>query len=310
MMLLILLFLTAALLLGGSYYAYRIAFYNPKAGRDQVKKIPDPQYDPYRPEMRRIYQQLKDRPYEAVSIRSREGLKLTGRYYHVKDGAPLDLCFHGYRSHPYTDFSGGSELSFRMGHNVLLVDQRAHGGSDGRTISFGIRERWDLLCWTEYAVERFGPEVPILLYGVSMGGATVLMAADLELPENVKGIVADCPFVSPIDIILDVGRKTMPNLPSGLIRPFAIWGARIYGGFDLTETDAVQAVAGAKVPILILHGEDDRYVPCEMSDIVSANPALVERHTFPGAAHGISYLTDTPRYHRLVKDFVSRVLHN
>lgn len=309
MIIVLLLLLSAAVLLGGTYYAYYIAFYSPMAGRDQVRKIKDPQYDPYRPEMSRIYRQLNDRPFERVFITSHDGLTLSGRYYHVSDGAPLDLCFHGYRSHPLTDFSGGSELSFQMGHNVLLVDQRAHGKSNGRTISFGIQERRDLLYWVDYAVERFGADVKIMLYGVSMGGATVLMASELDLPENVRGIVADCPFVSPIDIILNVGKKTMPSFPSCLIRPFAIWGARIYGGFDLTETDARQAVAHTKVPILIIHGEDDRYVPCEMSDLVSINPDMVERHTFPGAAHGISYLADTPRYQKIVKNFIARVLH-
>lgn len=308
-MIVILLFiLAAAVLLGGSYYAYRIAFYSPRAGRDQVRKIKDPQYDPYREEMGRIYRQLNDRPFERVFITSRDGLTLSGRYYHVKDGAPLDIGFHGYRSHPLTDFSGGSELSFQMGHNVLLIDQRSHGQSGGSTITFGIRERHDLLCWVDYAVERLGPEAEILLYGVSMGGATVLMASEFDLPKNVKGIIADCPFASPIDIILEVGRKTMPFFPSRLIRPFAILGARIYGGFDLLETDARRAVEKAKIPILILHGEDDRYVPCEMSDLVSINPGMVERHTFPGAAHGISYLADTPRYHKIVKSFVFKVL--
>ncbi|MBR7148923.1 MAG: alpha/beta fold hydrolase [Firmicutes bacterium] len=258
--------------------------------------------------MARIFHQLNDRPCEFVTIESRDGLKLSGRYYHVKDGAPLDIGFHGYRSNPITDFSGGTELSFQMGHNVLLVDERAHGRSDGNTIGFGILERQDLLEWVNYAISRFGDDVKILLYGVSMGGATVLMASALDLPENVKGIIADCPFASPIEIILDVGRKTMPWLPSWLVKPFAILGARIYGGFDLLETDASQEVAVSKVPILIIHGEDDRYVPCEMSNLVSANPQLVERHTFPGAAHGISYLADTPRYHRIVKEFIAKVM--
>lgn len=298
----------ATVMLGGAYYAYRIAFFSPKKDRDRVPSPKEAQYDPYREEMKRIYHQLHDRPCEMVSIVSHDGLKLSGRYYHVKDGAPLDICFHGYRSHAFTDFSGGSELSFQMGHNVLLVDQRAHGKSGGRTISFGLQERHDLLSWVNYAVERFGEEVQILLYGVSMGGATVLMASELDLPGNVKGIIADCPFASPIDIILDVGKKTSLPFPGWMIRRFAIWGAKIYGGFDLTETDAVKAVKHTRVPILIIHGEDDRYVPCEMSDIVSANPELVQRHTFPGAAHGISYLVDTPRYHAIVKEFVQKVL--
>lgn len=306
-MLVILLCLITIVTLAGSYYAYRIAFYSSPKNRDQVVKPKDPQYDPYREEMRRIFHQLNNRPCEFVSITSHDGLKLSGRYYHVKDGAPLDIGFHGYRSHPITDFSGGTELSFEMGHNVLLIDERAHGKSEGNTITFGIRERLDLLEWVNFAVSRFGKDVSILLYGVSMGGATVLMASNLNLPKNVKGIIADCPFAMPLDVILYVGKGT--SFPTWLIKPFALLAAKIYGDFDLLETDAVQAVKNAKVPILILHGEDDRYVPCYMSEAVAqANPNMVQRHTFPGAAHGISYLVDTPRYHKIVKNFVRQIL--
>ena len=297
----------AIIILVGSYYAYRIAFYSPSRERDQVVKPQNPQYDPYRPEMRRIYRQLQERPCEFVNIRSKDGLCLSGRYYHEKDGAPLDLCFHGYRSHAFTDFSGGAELSLAMKHNLLLVDQRAHGKSEGRTIGFGVLERQDVLCWVDYAVQRFGSDVQIILYGVSMGGATVLMASGLNLPENVKGIVADCPFVKPLDIILFVGQSTA--FPQKLIKPFALLGARIYGGFDLLETDAVRAVSQTQVPILIIHGEADKYVPCAMSaEAEQANPSLVTRYTFPDAPHGISYLLDTPRYHKIVKDFLQKVL--
>ena len=306
-MLILLLCIFTIILLAGSYYAYRIAFYASPKGRDQVINPKDPQYDPYRAEMKRIYHQLNDRSYERVSIFTNDGLTLSGRYYHIKDGAPLDIGFHGYRSHPVTDFSGGSELSFQMEHNLLLVDQRAHGQSDGRTISFGILERQDLLCWVDYAIQRFGMDVNIFLYGVSMGGATVLMASELNLPSNVKGIIADCPYDNPIDVILHVGKST--PFPQALIKPFAILGAKIYGGFDLLETTAAQAVKNARVPILIIHGEADTYVPCHMSEAAAnANPAMVHRHTFPDAPHGISYLTDTPRYHKIVNAFIRGIL--
>lgn len=306
-MFVILLCLITLVLLIGSYYAYRIAFYSPPKGRDQVVKPKSSQYDPYREEMRRLYHQLNDRPWEHVTILSHDGLKLSGRYYHVKDGAPLDIGFHGYRSHPLTDFSGGTELSFQLGHNVLLVDERAHGRSEGSTISFGILERQDVFSWVNYAIERFGHDVTILIYGVSMGGATVLMASDLDWPANVKGIIADCPYAKPLDVIMHVGRNT--SFPNWLIKPFACLGARIWGGFDLLDTDAVEAVKNAKIPILIIHGEDDRYVPCEMSESVArANPQMVKRFTFHGAAHGISYLVDTPRYQQIVKDFLREVI--
>ena len=308
MFLFIILCIVIAILLGGAYYAYRVAFFSPLKGRGEVKPITNPNYDPYREEMRRIYRILKDRPFDTVTVTSFDGLTLSGRYYHVKDGAPLDIGFHGYHSSPVVDFSGGSELSFEFQHNLLLVDQRAHGNSEGRTICFGLKERYDLVTWVNYAINRFGKDTQILLYGVSMGATTVLMASGLDLPHNVKGIVADCPFANPMEIIQHVGND-MP-IPNWLIRPFVILGARIFGGFDVTETDAVEAVKHTNVPILIIHGEADGFVPCSMSAAVEqANPKMVQRHTIPGAEHGISYLVDRNTYRQLVTEFTKKVLN-
>lgn len=307
MVLIPLLCILILLLLAVGWYAYKIAFYSPKKAHQQPPPpLEGTAFEPYREEIVRLYRQIRDRECEMVRITAFDGLTLSGRYYHVKDGAPLDIGFHGYRSSAFSDFAGGSEMSFAMGHNLLLVDQRAHGLSDGRTISFGIKERLDVLSWSKYAVDRFGPDVTIFLYGVSMGASTVLMAADLDLPDQVKAIVADCPYTSALDVILHVG-KTNP-LPQWLIRIAAIVGAAVYGGFDLLETDAARAVAGAKVPILIIHGEGDSFVPCAMSEAPAlANSALVRRITFPGADHALSYLTDAERYRRIVEKFLASV---
>jgi len=299
--------LVLAVIFGGAYYAYRIPFYSPCKDRDKAPRLEGPQYEPLRADISRLYHQLKDRPCEYVTIRSQDGLILHGRYFHNADGAPLDIGFHGYRSSWVTDFAGGSEMSFQSGHNLLLIDQRAHGKSGGRTITFGIKERQDLLCWVNYAVDRFGSDIKILLYGVSMGAATVLMASELDLPENIRGIIADCPYSSPLDIILTVGKQI--GYPPKLIRPFVIMGAKVYGGFDVQETSAEKAVKHSNVPILIIHGEADSFVPQEMSWIVQeANPDMVERHTFPGAEHALSYLIDTPRYQKIVMEFLRKVL--
>ena len=302
MILYVLAILALAVIFGGGYYAYREAFYHSYKDRQKPPSIAGHQYDPYREELKRLFWQLQGRPCEFVSIQSHDGLTLSGRYYHVRDGAPVDIAFHGYRSSPMTDFAGGSEMSLDMGHNLILVDQRAHGKSEGRTIGFGIQERRDCLRWVEYVVERFGSDVQIMLYGISMGAATVLMASGLDLPEQVRGIVADCPYSSVKDIICRVGEKK--GLPAWLTWPLVRIGAKVYGGFDIAETDAVEAVKAAKVPILIIHGEGDNFVPCEMSDLAQHNPDLVTRVTFPGADHGISYLTDPGRYRQVVSDFV------
>lgn len=305
MILLLLLCLAAAVLLGGANYAYRKAFYSPYKDRDYLHAPRGKHYETYREDMERIFIALADRPFEQVSIRSENGLTLSGRYYHVRDGAPLDICFHGYRSTPLTDLCCFSELATQLDHNLLLPDQRAHGDSRGRTISFGIKERYDVLSWVGYATKRFGKDTPIFLYGVSMGASTVLMASDLGLPENIKGIIADCPYSSPEKIIRKVSDRM--DYPAWLTWPLVILGARIFGGFDICESDAIRSVAGTDVPVLLIHGEADGFVPCEMSgEIYCANPAMVEAHTFPGADHGISYLTDPARYRKIVTDFMQK----
>ena len=140
-----------------------------------------------------------------------------------------------------------------------------------------------------------------------MGAATVLMASELPLPENVKGIIADCPYSSPMKIIRKVAKQM--NIPDALAWPFVRIGAKVYGGFDITETDAAKAVKNAQVPILIIHGEADGFVPCEMSEeVYTANTEKVQRLTFPGADHGISYLVDTLRYQKVVTEFMQKVL--
>ncbi len=296
-----------AAVLSISYFTYRITFYSPYRNRDAIPSTSGAQYDPYREVMKLIYNQLAQREYEPVHIRSRDGLELYGKYYHVKDGAPVCIGFHGYRSSAMTDFSGGSDLCFTLEHNLLLVDQRAHGKSRGKTIAFGIRECHDCVDWVNYVVARFGTDTQVLLYGISMGAATVLMASGLDLPENVKGIIADCPYASAGEIIRKVADGM--RIPSRLAYPFILLGARIFGGFDLEETDAIRAVKNASVPILIIHGEADSFVPCEMSEQVQqANPERIIRYTFPGAEHGISYLADSVRYRNLVTDFLRTAL--
>lgn len=290
-----------------SYICYRIAFFSPQKNREAIPETKGKQYEPHRETMRRIFTQLAARDYEDVTITSHDGLKLAGKYYHMKDGAPLAIAFHGYRSSGMTDFAGGSEICFEMEHNLLLVDQRSHGRSQGKTITFGVLERRDCRAWVDYAVERFGKDVQILLYGVSMGATTVLMASGLDLPENVKGIVADCPYSSPSAIIKAVCKKL--HYPPNLSYPFIVLGAFLYGHFNLNETTAAKAVKNSRVPILLIHGEDDGFVPCVMSEEVSnACPDKVTRVTFPGADHGISFLVDEKRYRRTVGEFVDAVL--
>ena len=293
----------AALCLGMIYICYRIPFYNPLPHREDIYDIPSgEQYQTDRPKMEALIRELEVIPCQPVRITAFDGTPLAARYYHVADGAPVQIEFHGWRGSAIRDFCGGDKLARQRGMNTLLVDQRAHGKSGGRTITFGLRERFDCLAWCRYAAERF-PGVPITLAGVSMGATTVLMAAGLDLPEQVRGVIADSPYSSPVDIIKKVCGDA--HLPPKLVYPLIRLGARLFGGFDLAETTAAREIKEARIPILIIHGEDDRFVPCDMSrEIFDACPARKMRVTFPGAGHGLSYIADPEGYRQAVAQFL------
>jgi fermentation-respiration switch protein FrsA (DUF1100 family) len=296
--------LGVALILAISFCCYWVAFYNPEhRHREPVPMPRNWSTQKEGPKLRKLYEQMAALPFEQVEILSHDGLRLVGSYYHRNDGAMLHIQFHGYRGSGVRDLCGLHYLAREMGHNTLVVNQRANGASEGNTITFGIKERHDCVAWANYAHRRFGKDVPIVLAGVSMGAATVLMASELELPENVIGIVADCGYSSPGAIIRKVSRDV--RVPGWLSYPFIALGALVFGHFRLWEIGAVDAVKRTKIPILVIHGEEDRYVPCDMGlEIQTAGGENVTLQTFPGAAHAISYVTDPKRYERIVQDFL------
>ena len=308
MILLIVLLALAAVLLLASAGAFLFVFHSPNRWQnDDFHLSHIPQIDPFRAEITDRITRLKAIPFERVSIRSRDGLRLAGRYYPGREGAPIVLAFHGYRGTPARDFAGGTQFYLSEGYGLLMAEQRAHGASEGHVIAFGVKERYDCLDWISYVRERFGPDRPLLLAGISMGAATVLMASGLDLPPNVRAVLADAPFTSPAAIL----RKVCADLhvPPALAMPLLRLGARLFGGFGLDDADAAEAVQSARVPILVIHGEDDRFVPCDMGRAVAAaNPDLVRLETFPGAGHGLSFLVDRPRYERVVRAFFARAL--
>ena len=244
-------------------------------------------------------------PFEPVQIKSFDGLTLFGRYYHVCDGAPVKIIFHGYRSIALRDAAGGFGMARKLGMNVLAVDQRAHGNSEGHIITFGIWERRDCLSWIKYVNDRFGKETPIILSGLSMGAATVIMAAALPLPENVQCILADSPYSAPDEIIKKVCKDR--KIPPALAYPFIRLAARLLGGFNLEQCSAISAAEVSPVPILLLHGNDDRFVPCSMSERINKTcgkaTTLV---TFQGAGHGLSYIVDPVGYEKAVFEFLKQ----
>ena len=261
-------------------------------------KIYEPYYD-IMTEWTRIARQL---PHKDVEITSFDGLKLCGKYYEYAPGAPMELMFHGYRGSGERDLCGGIQRAFSLGRSVLIVEQRTSCGSEGHVITFGVRESRDVLAWIDFAVQTFGTDVTILLTGISMGATTVLLAAGHPLPPNVKGILADCGFTSAKEIIYKVLRQL--HLPARLFCPLIALGARLWGGFSLADSDAVQALQRCTVPVIFIHGESDDFVPCHMSrKNYEACPTPKALLTVPGAGHGLAYVVDPQGYLQALSEF-------
>ena len=240
--------------------------------------------------------------YECMAIKSFDGLTLRGRYYEYAPGAPLEILFHGYRGNAERDLCGGVARCFALGRSALIVDQRGSGYSDGHVISFGINECRDCVSWVNFAVSHFGADVKIIITGVSMGAATVMMAAAEQLPSNVVCALADCGYTSAEEIIKKI--VTEMKLPPRLVYPFITLAARVFGRFDLNENSPMKAMANAKIPVIFIHGDADDFVPFDMSrrlyeTCVTQKKLVAVR----GAGHGLAYPVDQEGYVRALADF-------
>lgn len=285
---------------------YDVIFSGNKKYMSDERSLPKgEQFEPYHSTITSCVDQVLEVPYETVEVVSYDGLRLRGRYYHLTDGAPLILFFHGYRCSSLRDGNGIFLYTRKLGYNVLLIDQRAHGNSEGKTITFGIKERFDCKKWVEYVVERFGTKQKVYLCGLSMGAATVLMASDVGLPENVIGILADCPYSSPKEILCTVMRNL--GFPAKPTYYLAKLSAKLIGRFDVEETSALEAVKRSQIPTLIIHGDADDFVPCSMSmDCQLAGEDHIELLLIKGAGHGMSHCVDTPSYEKTLLRFFEK----
>lgn len=219
------------------------------------------------------------------------------------------ILFHGWHSSYKLDFMSSVKLYYMLGFNLLIVEQRAHGESEGRYLSYGVKESRDVASWVTYAATLFGDEHPIFLGGVSMGASTVLMAADTELDGNVRGIIADCGFTSPYDIIECVVKADYKYLPAKPILAYIDLFARIFAGFSLKEKSTLTAVSKAKYPILFFHGKADGFVPYSMT-VDAYNACISEKEIMlvPGARHGLSFIVEPEKYIEKISNFVDKYM--
>lgn len=245
---------------------------------------------------------------EQVSVVTDDGLQLNAVLFPgEKPSKKTVIMIHGYRSNGYREYATFLRFYHQMGMNILLPDNRAHGTSQGRYIGYGWLDRLDLMKWIQLVLDRYGQDSEISLQGVSMGGATVLMASGEDLPAQVKAIVADCPYTS-VDKELASVMKQM-GLPVQPLLTTAGWISKVVAGYGYKEASALEQVKKSRTPTLFITGDADKFVPTEMTyQLYESCSAPKELLVVPGAAHAQAHVLAKEAYEKRVQDFLEKYL--
>ncbi len=248
-------------------------------------------------------QALEEIPMEKIEIKAEDGTDLVGHWYCPNNPTRVIIAMHGWRSSWSQDF--GVVAAFWLKNNcaVLFAEQRAQGSSGGEYMGFGLLERFDCIGWAKWVRERLDPVLPLYLSGISMGATTVLMAAEKAADYKVSGIIADCGFTSPNAIWRHVANNNL-KIPYGLYSAAAndLCKRKINQAGDSYST--TEALSNSEIPVLFIHGTDDKFVPIEMTyENYKAARGNKKLFIVPGAEHGMSYLEDRDGYEKAVKEF-------
>ncbi len=242
---------------------------------------------------------------DRVEIKSFDGLTLRAMLIPCENAKGTVIMMHGYRSDGYADFSRVFEFYRKLSFNILLPHHRSHFSSEGKYITFGILEQYDCRDWIKYAAENIGGDIYLL--GISMGAATVMLASSLSLPENVKGIIADCGYSSVWDELSYVLKRDygLPAFP--LMHLVNLRFKRVIGK-DLRSASCSKAVAKTNLPILFIHGSSDNFVPCEMTmENYTACKSEKSLYISNGADHAVVSWVDPEGYKKSVTDFLTKL---
>lgn len=274
--------------------------------REQLKGTA---YEKYADHIQNSAKWLSEHHAQDVFIQSHDGLKLHGLWIPAPAARGTVLLAHGYRSTMLVDFGLIFQVYHKLNMNLLIPEQRCHGKSEGRYITFGVKESMDMRRWLDCQQTELGGG-QVIISGLSMGASTMMYLADQTLPQNVKGIIVDCGFTSPAAILSKVYTSVthLPAIPS-------IWAtdlfARLFAGFSIYAKDSRKTLANSRLPILMVHGTGDDFVPSFMSQ-QGYDACTSEKELFlvEGAGHGTSFLIQPERYKQLVHEFLHRNLED
>ena len=252
-----------------------------------------------------------------VHIKSRDGLVLKGRLYKKQKNKPraVVIAIHGFHSGGLRDMGRFADMYARNGFDYLIISQRSHFDSEGEYLTFGAKESFDILDWADIVRKIYAPDIPIILHGVSMGAATVLIAAGIHdnLVDNSKPNIICCIADSPYDDIIDQIEYLLRER-SNITKKIAIglFKANMWLRAKANASDAspITSMSHIKLPVMFVHGKDDRYVlPDNSLRLYEAcKSEIKELLIVEEAGHVCSFVVNPDEYENVFTSFVDRIL--
>lgn len=234
-----------------------------------------------------------------------QGLKQVAWYVPAaKHSSKTVIIVHGF-ANSKSSMKPYAELFHELGYNALIPDNIAHGESQGHFIGYGWNDKDNIIKWVKGLVTQ-DPNQKITLFGVSMGGAAVMMASGEKLPRQVSTIIEDCGYSSVWDE-LAYQSKVMYNLPEFPILYGVSGLSKLFAGFTYTEASSVKQLAKNHLPILFIHGGSDKFVPTKMVyDNYAASKGPKELYIVKGAKHAKSFEKNPDAYKAKIEAFLKK----
>lgn len=245
---------------------------------------------------------------EDIFIDSYDGLKLSGKLFLNKNIKNFIITVHGYRGKKI-EMSHFASIFYEKGYSILMVDNRGNGESEGKYITMGYKDVYDIVSWVNYLNKNY-ENINIILYGWSMGGAIVMASSAFVLNTNVKVIIEDCGYSSIYHQFLNIKRKNIKLFPDWLIMSSTSFISKLIYKIDIKKNSPIISLSKSNIPTLFIHGDKDQIVDTNLIyknyDALKINKK--EMKIFSDSKHVSSLFNHTKEYTELVSLFISKYI--
>lgn len=243
---------------------------------------------------------------EDVSIISEDNLRLKGHLIeNHKENNKYVILVHGYSAH-YSLHMPFVKIFEDEGFNILLVEARAHGDSEGKFATYGYKESRDLNLWIKYLEKRRGEDLFIGLHGQSMGAAASLICGAKN--KKVKFVVEDCGYSSAKEELKNEF-AAIKYASFKLVYPLLDLKVKHRCNFQFEDAEPIREIQKSNVPVFFIHGDKDKKVSYKMClDMYEKRRNKKDRMLIvKDADHLQAYMKSPSAYKNMLHDFLQNI---